>query len=243
MQVLRSTADLSNYLTSNDVQPGCFADTGFLYGLAYKDDRLFDLANDVHDLLADANVPIYSNVISRMELVDLIFRKQVTIGCVQMFNSATNPSFHKDIYKLLKDIRDKDTAAARKGESFKIDEGRLKRLRKNIDAEYGVSDWREFCSKYVGTMLTNEWTILEQDFGLNFVEIMEGQISSLFNSPLLWSDMVGVMGEHGQRGPDAMIINLFAKSKFPLLITSDSDLEGCFTDPLQDYSDKAILLL
>ncbi|MGE3758248.1 MAG: hypothetical protein AB7H97_10855, partial [Pseudobdellovibrionaceae bacterium] len=117
MQILRSISDLSNYLKDNTCQPGCFADTGFLYGLAYKDDRLFDRANDVHDLLAESKIPIYANVISRMELIDLIFRKQVTIGCVKMFNAATSPSHEKDIYKLLKDIRDKDTAAKKKKES------------------------------------------------------------------------------------------------------------------------------
>lgn len=243
MQFLRSANELANYLRSTDVQPGCFADTGFLYGLAYKDDRLFDLANDIHDLLSDSNIPIYANVISRMELLDLVFRKQVTLGCVQMFSATTAPSFDKEIYKLLRNIRDKDTEAKRKKESYKIDERRLKQLRKKIDAEYGVLDWREFCSKYVGSMLTNEWNVLEQEFGLNFVEVMEGQDSELFNSPLLWSDMVQVMGEHGQRGPDAMIINLFAKSKFPLLITSDHDMEDCFTDPLGTYDDKAVLVI
>jgi len=156
---------------------------------------------------------------------------------------VTNPVFDKAIYKLLRSIRDQDTAAKKVMESFKIDERRLKQLRKTIDVEYGVSDWREFCAKYVGQMLTNEWTFLEQDLGLNFVEVMEGQDSDLFNSPLLWSDMVQVMGEHGQRGPDAMIINLFAKSKFPLLITSDHDMEDCFTDPLESYDDKTILVL
>jgi hypothetical protein len=243
MEVLRSLDALSSYLKTHELQPGCFADTGFLYGLAYKDDRLFDAANDVFDLLADYRMPVYANVISRLELIDLIFRKQVTSGCLQMFESCTSSSFHKEIFKLLKDIRDKNTAAKNKGKSFKIDETRLKKLRKNIDAQYGVQDWRDFCAKYVGSMLTSEWNIFEQELGLNFVELMEGHISHLFNSPLMWADMVQVMGEHGQRGPDAMIINLFTKSKFPLLITSDSDFEFCFTDPLQNYSDKAIFLL
>ena len=58
-------------------------DTGFLYALAYKDDRLFETANDIHDLLVEHEVPIYSNVISRMELINLIFRKQATIGCIE----------------------------------------------------------------------------------------------------------------------------------------------------------------
>jgi len=243
MQVLRGLDELSNFIATNDCQLGCFADTGFLYGLAYDDDRLFTQANDVHDLLAEASIPIYSNVISRLELIDLIFRKQVTTGCVQMLNGTGSPAHGKDIYKILKDIRDKVTAAERRKESYKIDEGRLKKLRKNIDAEYGVSDWQQFCEKYVGTMLAREWSILEQELGLNFVEVMEGQTSPLFNNPLYWNDMVQVMAKHGQRGPDAMIINLFVQSKFPLLITSDSDLESCFKDPLQNYSDKAIFVL
>ncbi len=91
-------------------------------------------------------------------------------------------------------------------------------------------------------MLASEWQMIEDEFGLNFVEIMEGQISNLFNSPLIWKDMVEFMGTYGQRAPDAMIVNLFLKSKFPLLITSDSDFESCFTDPIL-HQDKAIYIL
>ncbi len=243
MQVLRGVGDLTHYLASNSCQPGCFADTGFLYGLAYDDDRLFNQANDIHDILADASIPIFANVISRLELIDLIFRKQVTNGCIQIFNKSKDSFNNTDVFNALKYIRDKDTEAKRKKESYKIDERRLKILRKNIDAAFGVKDWREFCSRYIGTMLEKEWTMLEQEFGLNFVEILEGETSPLFNTPLYWTDMVQIMSEHGQRGPDAMIINLFARSKFPLLITSDSDLETCFTDPLLNYSNKAILFL
>lgn len=243
MEILRGLEDLSNYLRGRDVMPGCFADTGFLYALAYKDDRLFETANDVHDLLAELSMPIYANVISRLELVDLIFRKQVTIGCLQMFAATTRPSFDKDIYKQLRNIRDLDTAARRDRKSYKIDEKKLKLLRKNIDEEYGVTDWRDFCAKYVGQMLVNEWQFLEQDLGLNFVEVMEGQMSDLFHSPLTWPDMVQVMATHGQRGPDAMIVNLFAKSKFSLLVTTDTDLENCFDDQLQSYDDKTLLIL
>ena len=105
MQILRSVNELSKFLSTSKCQAGCLADTGFLYGLAYKDDRLFELANDVHDLLSEKNVPVYANVISRMEFVDLIFRKQVTIGCVQIFKTSTTHSYGKEIYNILKDIR------------------------------------------------------------------------------------------------------------------------------------------
>jgi hypothetical protein len=70
-----------------------------------------------------------------MELINLIFRKQVTIGCVKLFESVTSHSFHKPIYNTLKDIRDKNTAATRKFESYKVDEGRLKKVRKQLVGE------------------------------------------------------------------------------------------------------------
>lgn len=243
MKILRDVSDLDQFLKESRCQVGCLADTGFLYGLAYDDDRLFPHSNDIHEALADATIPIYSNVISRLELIDLIFRKQVTSGCLQVFNEMKSSIENAEIFNALKFIRDKDTEAKRKRESYKVDERRLKIVRHNISAVNGINGWRGFCSKYIGTMLENEWSILEQEFGLNFIEILEGQISPLFNSPLLWKDMVGVMSEYGQRGPDAMILNLFLKSKFELLITSDSDFESCFSGSEFSEIDKAILIL
>jgi hypothetical protein len=243
MIILRNIAELNQFLKESDCQVGCLADTGFLYGLAYEDDRLFSRSNDVHETLADATIPIYSNVVSRLELIDLIFRKQVTSGCLQVFNGMKSSIENAEIFNALKYIRDKDTEAKRKRESYKVDERRLKTIRHNISAVNGINGWRGFCSKYIGTMLETEWSILEQEFGLNFIEVLEGQVSPLFDSPLLWKDMVRVMSELGQRGPDAMILNLFLKSKFKLLITSDSDFESCFSK--SDFSDidKAILIL
>ncbi|MFN8945124.1 MAG: hypothetical protein ACK5WZ_10940 [Pseudobdellovibrionaceae bacterium] len=243
MKVFRGVAALEKYLTTNRISFGCLADTGFLYALAYKDDRLFDTANDVHDLLVEHKAPIYSNVISRVELIDLIFRKQVTLGCVKLFESATSHSFHKPIYNTLKDIRDKNTASTRNHESYKVDEGRLKKVRKQLVDEYGMTDWSDFCSEFVDEKLLNEWTAVEQELGLNFIEVMEGEKSDLFNHPVRWNDMVELMGKKGLRGPDAMIANLFDKSKFELLITSDSDFKNCFADQLEIPMDKAILVL
>lgn len=243
MQIIRKIDSLKKYLESQSVETGYLVDTGFLYALSYKDDRLFEHANDVHDLLTDYNIPIYLNVISRMEWIDLIFRKQVTLGCIQIFESTTNHPFHKSIYKILKDIRDKNTAAQKNKESYKVNEARLKKIRKNLINEYNLIDWADFCSKYVDEKLTNEWEAIEQDFGLNFIELMEGQHSELFNSELKWKDMVAIMGKQGLRGPDAMITNCFDKSKFELLITSDGDFEYCFTDPLQQMTTKLILII
>ena len=242
MKVLRTLNDLSEFLRNKGCNPGCFADTGFLYGIAYDDDRLHEKANAVHDQLSENSVPIYANVISRMEFVDLILRKQMTSACISLFGQINRTASNETLFNLLKNIRDNDTAA-RGSESYKIGESHFKKLRKLIVAATADIDWKSFCGKYVGTTLLPEWQLLEEDLGLNFVEILEGSVSEVFNEPLLWNDMVQVMGKNGMRGPDAMILNLFLKSKFPLLITGDSDFEDCFEHSVGSTNDKAILIL
>lgn len=243
MQILRNLKELKDFLGGEPIQRGCLADTGFLYALAYDDDRLFNTANDVFDLIGSLNTPLYANVISRLEFVDLIFRKQITDGAIQIFETMKLNTVHKDLWSFLRNIRDQNTAHKKLNMSYKVDEGRLKRLRYQLEEAASPIKWREFCKLYSGTKLFNEWRMIEEDLGLNFIEILEGHASEHFHTPLLWSDMVNVMGEQGLRGPDAMIVNLFSKSKFPLLITSDTDFENCFTNQLDLHSDKAIYIL
>jgi predicted nucleic acid-binding protein len=242
MRVIRDLSDLKLYIEQFGIEPGCFADTGFLYAIAYDDDQFHSRANDVHDLLAENQTPIFANVISRMEFIDLIFRKQVTNGAVQVFEALGNDLSSTRIFKLLRSIRDQNTAQTREKKSFKVSERQLKDLRHYISQIGGNEDWKTFCSRYCGQLLVNEWRLLESEFGLNFVEVMEGQASDLFNQDLRWADMVELMAAQGMRGPDAMILNLFSKSKFPLLITSDKDFLDCVSDELS-LTDKAIFLL
>jgi hypothetical protein len=243
MKILRQVEELAAFLVEPKNITGCLADTGFLYGFAYLDDRLHAKASEVFDLLADREVGIFANVISRLEFVDLIFRKQVTLGAIQLFEGTNPKTAHQNLYRLLKDIRDKDTFGLKNKQSFKVSEGQLKKLRKELTLAVGARAWKNFCDTYVGEMLKNEWSILEQDLGLNFIEIMEGATSGIFTWPLLWGEMVEVMGNHGIRGPDAMIVNLFSKSNLPLLITGDSDFEVCFSDPTLENPNKAVFLL
>ncbi len=243
MQILRTAQELSTYLKNTDCKPGCFADTSFLYGVAYRDDRFFESANDILDLLSENLIPLYANVISRMEFVDLILRKQITEGCVTMFNEIERERNGSKLFNLLKNIRDRHTAGHRENQSYKIGETQLKNLRRLVSTYSPGFTWKEFCHKYTGALLVSEWKMIEEELGLNFVEILEDATSELFKEPLLWADMVQVMGMNGMRGPDAMIVNLFLKSNFQLLITGDSDFEDCLRDSGKSSADKAVLIL
>ncbi len=101
-------------------------------------------------------------------------------------------------------------------------------------------DWRGFCQKYTGTKFQNDWLVDEQELKLNFVEALEGYTSDVIVEPLHWTDMVPVMSDQGIRGPDAMICNLFLKSRFPLLITADKDIARSFDDDNPEHETKAI---
>jgi hypothetical protein len=176
-----------------------------------------------------------------MEFVDLILRKQITKGCIKLFEKIERGVHNQELFNLLKNIRDNNTAAERNKESFKIGEGQIKKLRKLIVDSTAGTDWKNFCAEYTHSVLVPEWKLLEDELGLNFIEILEGETSELFKEPLRWSDMVQIMGQHGMRGPDAMIMNLFQKSSFPLLITGDSDFENCFED--SKTLSKAVFIL
>jgi hypothetical protein len=242
MQILKGIDQLKNYLSQSDCSDGCLADTGFLYGASYTDDRVYKQALEVFLILEEQNIPIHTNVVGRMEFVDLVFRKQVTLGAIQVYNGMSSKTAHKNLYDLLKNIRDEDTAARKQGQSYKIGEKRLKKLKERFIESSGDTGWQKFCSKYSGQMLINEWQILEDELGLYFIEVMEGQTSPLVRQPLHWKDMVQTMGELGIRGPDAMIINLFKASSLNLLITADNDFDFFAIDDVF-FQNKAVYVL
>lgn len=242
MPIIRGATQFKDYLRSNDCSAGCLADTGFLYAASYTDDRVYQQAIEAFDLLEEFEIPIYANVISRMEFVDLIFRKQLTLGALQTFKDMKSNSTHEGLFNFLKKIRDDDTSHKRNKQSLKIGEKRLKKLRQKLEQASGPTGWKKFCATYAGSMLKNEWQIIEEELGLHFVEVLEGQTSDIIIQPLRWSDMVNTMGDMGIRGPDAMILNLFISSNLPLMITADKDFEFEESDNLLPQG-KTILIL
>jgi hypothetical protein len=146
MQVLTKADQLAKHLAGHGCEPGCLADTGFLYAASYMDDRVYNLAVEVFEVLAEFDIPIYANVISRMEFIDLIFRKQVTLGAVQMFHGITPANVNSRLFNLLKNIRDQDVAHKRKNQSYKISDRRLKDLKDELETAAGSEAWTKFCS-------------------------------------------------------------------------------------------------
>jgi len=225
MEILRGIEQLKNFMSRIDCREGCLADTGFLYGASYTEDRLYQQALEVFLILEEAKIPIHINVVGRMEFVDLVFRKQLTTGAISVFQSLNAKTADKSLFDFLKKIRDDDSASKKKRQSYKIGEKQLKKLRLKFEESGDPQAWKIFCSTYVGKMLINEWEMLEDELGLHFIEVLSGQTSFLVKQPLYWRDMVQAMGDLGVRSPDAMVINLFNSSALSLLITADKDFE------------------
>lgn len=169
MEILRGVGSLKKFLMTTDCSAGCLADTGFLYGVSDVDDRVYEQAQAIFEILEEKNIPVHTNIIGRVEFVDLVFRKQLTIGAIKLFESMTPHSSHKGLYNFLKKIRDDNTIARRNRQSFKLGETQLKKLRSKLEDLVGVGGWQNFCTKYAGEMLLNEWRILEEELGLYFI--------------------------------------------------------------------------
>ena len=240
MRVIRNTDAVRTIIATNKF--GVLADTGLLYAAADTDDRLHEKAIDVFEILEELNVPVYINVITRMEFADLIFRKQLTIGAIKAYEKMDSDTEKQSFFNFLKSVRDENTAHKKAGQSYKVSEGKLKKLRGYFD-DSGPAAWQAFCQLYAGEKLSNEWKILEEEFGLEFIEALEGQTSNVITEPLYWRDMIQVMGQQGMRGPDAMIVNLFLKSRIPLLVTTDNDITSALKDDYFNQNLKSILHL
>lgn len=72
MQVLRGLDQFNKFLDRVDCSKGCLADTGFLYGMTYKDDHFYPQSLEVSLILEERNIPIHTNVIGRMVFIDLV---------------------------------------------------------------------------------------------------------------------------------------------------------------------------
>lgn len=242
MQILNGVEQFKNFINQTDCRSGCLSDTGFLYGVSYTDDRVYKQALEVFLFLEEHHIPVHANVVTRMEFIDLIFRKQLTLGAISLFQNMDSKTFYKSLYNFLKKIRDDDTVSKKNKNSFKIGDRQLKQLREKLKETLGIAGWQNFCENYTDQMLLNEWEILEEELGLHFIEIMEGQTSPLIPLPLKWKDMVKTVGQLGIRAPDAMTINLFKACSLNLLITADKDFEIPENDE-PNLKDKAILIL
>jgi len=193
-------------------------------------------------LLEQIDSAIFANVVSRMEFIDLIFRKLVTYGAIQLYENKQIDRTNKNLNNMLKSIRDQNTSERSLGKSYKLDEAKLKKLKRELMLTAGEKSWPQFCSEFTDQILKNEWQILEEEMGLNFIEIMEGATNAYFKTPISWMDMVEIMGQHGMRATDAMIANLFIGSEIPLLITTDNDFIDCFSQQFENKN-KAVYIL
>lgn len=114
---------------------------------------MYAQATDVFDIIAEQEIEIFVNVISRLEFVDLIFRKQITLGAIKLFDLTNPKTPNQNLYRHLKYIRDKNKENEKKGMSFKIGEFDLKKLRKEIVASSGIIGWKQFCDTYTNPHL------------------------------------------------------------------------------------------
>lgn len=74
-----------------EIKNGIVVDSCLLYGASFSDDKYYRSSDILFDKLAEYEIPVYSNVVTRAEFLDLVARKTLTRSAVEYFESS-----HKD---------------------------------------------------------------------------------------------------------------------------------------------------
>lgn len=242
MRLISDVSEFKSFVESSEkVARGCVVDTSVLFAVTYES-KSHLAATEAMEFLAEKSVPLISNVTTRSEFLDVIIRRQLTCGVIEFFNryGKTIDSSTR-LFKILKSVRDKESENESQGDVYVLEPTRLKEIRRLLsDDGNRVSRWLQFCAHYLSPRLQDEWELLEDEYGLTFLEVLEGEINDYFPKGLLWKDLVKLAGRSGLRSSDAMILNFFGSSVFEVLVTRDHDFKY-FAEIQGD--DKTIVLL
>lgn len=81
-----------------------------------------------------------------------------------------------------------------------------------------------FCKSFLHPFIVNVWEENIEIFKIQFVGTRAIESREYFHRDPNWKDMTDIIGRFGIGSGDAMIVNFFLCSKFPVIITGDEDV-------------------
>lgn len=221
--------DFRNYLESTDTKKGCLVDTSILFSLIYPLDIFNEQAEDAFKILAEFDVPIYTNVNIRLEFIELYRRVIVPEALIDLLEDS-GENLHPMLLQKLKSLRTRYRNAQKEEKSFKLSDYEIKKFRELFlnYSENQDTGWQEFCESYLSGAIQNAWDQTVDGWNLNFLSLRATEAHPLIEKEVSWEGMVSLVEKFGIGTSDAMILNLFQCSKLDTLITTDTDLVYAF---------------
>ena len=219
-------SDLLRLKSANpDFKMGCIVDTSILFAVSYPNDAHNPSATELFDYLAELSIPAFTNVNIRAEFIQKQFQVMVPEGLADMF-SAHGKSLNAAVYKKLQSNYTTLNEAKNSGASYKFTNSKIDAWRSFLRANSTSTKdpWFEFCQSYINHRIESVWEKTCDEVGVNFLSLRGTEPRPWMTGPLDWKDVSSLVGNYGIGSFDAMIVNLFLNSHFPVLTTADKEI-------------------
>ncbi len=210
-----------------EMQRGCIVDTNTLFAGSMPSDRMNEWAESVFSKLHMLDIPAFTNINIRSEFMDLQRRVLVPEGLAEFYQRSNKATMNLELRMQLRSLKTSLDEAAKVGRLYKFNDQQIKKYRSLlVDAPklLGFNGWEIFCQSYVHPFIMSVWDEAIDDLKIKFVGTRAIESREYFERDPNWTDMTDIIGRFGIGSADAMIINFFLCSRFPVIVTGDEDV-------------------
>jgi predicted nucleic acid-binding protein len=209
------------------LKTGLIVDTNVLISATYEPDLLHDDTIEFLDLVMEQQIPLYCNVNVKSEFLEIHRRIIFTEALLDLEKIVDKQNDPPQLVKKLISLNTQNEKRKKQtGVPLRLSEADLKTFKLilgSIENNKG-NLLTTFCQDRISGKLSAVWQALEEGFGLTFLSLRKGDHDKHFSEGPSWKDAVALMELPGLSSSDAMIINIFMKSKFSAIITSDLEV-------------------
>lgn len=218
-----------------EIKRGVVADSNALIAATYESDPVHDRTAELFDLLSEFEIPVFCNVNSRAEFLEIHRRIIFTEALVDFAQTADKAKLPVELAKQLHSLVTRSgTAKSRRssGLPMRLSEPEIKsfKLRMLKISSRDTNLWSQLCLEKVGNKIGHVWDRAVDELGLNFLSLRREDADPYLVHSLEWNGVVKLMEHYGLSSADAMIVNLFLASSFIALVTSDIEVAVTLAD-------------
>jgi predicted nucleic acid-binding protein len=234
-QLLQSDPNLKN---------GCVVDTNVLFAASFPLDTYNTWAEKLFPVLHELGIPIYTNINVRSEFIELNRRVLIPEGLIDFYEDLAG-QLVVEVEQKLKSLKTRKETAAKENRTFKLSDFDIKEFRRLLSGythSTGKNGWELFCEDYFHKYIRTVWEDVVEALKIGFLGTRNIDNKTLFDNHPNWDDMLDIVGKTGMGSTDAMIVNLFLKSKLSMIISTDNDVPGAVEKMLPPGSKRFVLI-
>jgi predicted nucleic acid-binding protein len=225
MQSVLPFSALKNHSIVN-LKEGAIVDSNILIAAMYDPHSFYEEACDLLRELRDNQIPLFATVTVRTEYLDFARRILLTEKLMDVYSDSRKYKLSERVKTELKKHKTWIDIEAAKSSLPVLTDTRLKDCKQVFDPNNhsGKLGWLKFCEAFLADKLLKHWQIIEESFGINYLQLRGLESEQFLNKAIDWKDMYLVIEKTGISSHDAMIINAFMTSKFSAIFTADFDV-------------------